>query len=59
MGETAALKALKEGEEHGLKQYQDALHDSALAPDCRTLIGATLVPQTREHITALDRLLNL
>ena len=29
-GNKAALKALKEGEEHGLKDYQDALEDGGL-----------------------------
>ncbi len=56
-GETAALKALKEGEEQGIKDYEDALQDGDLQDDCRELIRTELLPQTREHIAVLDRLL--
>ncbi len=55
-GETAALKALKEGEEHGLNSYESALRDENLPPDCKDLI-AQLIPQTRAHITMLDQLM--
>lgn len=56
-GDTAALKALKEGEEHGMKSYEDALKDGDLPTDCQALIRGTLLPQTREHIAVLDRLM--
>jgi uncharacterized protein (TIGR02284 family) len=55
-GTGAALKALKEGEEHGMKEYEKALKDN-LPPECRALIESTLLPQTREHIPILDRLM--
>jgi uncharacterized protein (TIGR02284 family) len=55
-GNAAAFKALKEGEEHGLKDYQSALENKDLAPECLTLIRG-LIDKQREHITALDRLL--
>jgi len=54
-GNTAALKALKEGEEHGIKSYEDALQNPDLPSECQTLIRSTLLPQTRAHITVLDR----
>jgi len=57
LGETAALKALKEGEEHGLKQYNGALDDRDLTPDCKSLISSQLLPQTQAHVAALDRLM--
>lgn len=57
-GDKAALKALKEGEEHGLKSYEDALADGDLPADCAAMITGTFIPQTREHIAALDRLMN-
>ena len=56
LGNAAALKALKEGEEHGLKDYQDALEDKTLPADCQTLIRGFIEKQ-REHITVLDRLI--
>src|SRR5947209_17111634 len=56
-GNTAALKALKEGEEHGLKDYEAALNDADLPADCRTLIQSDLLPRVRGHIPVLDRLM--
>lgn len=55
-GNTAALKALKEGEEHGLKEYQDALEGNKLPADCRDLIQGFLGKQ-RQHIQVIDRLM--
>jgi uncharacterized protein (TIGR02284 family) len=56
-GNTAALKALKEGEEHGIKSYEDALQDETLPAECKELIRNRLLPQTRAHIPVLDRLM--
>jgi uncharacterized protein (TIGR02284 family) len=51
-GDSSALKALKEGEEHGLKEYEEALEDvDELA---RVLFMTRLLPAQRRHITALD-----
>jgi len=55
-GNAAALKALKEGEEHGLKEYEDALKDSDLASDCQAL-ARDLMSRQRQHIGTLDRLM--
>jgi len=56
-GGKAAIKALKEGEEHGLHDYEDALEDEVLDPEVKALIRSKLLPQTRAHIPALDRVL--
>jgi len=56
-GDDAALKALKEGEEHGIKEFEKALKDKGLPADCTTLIASSLLPQAREHIPVLDRLM--
>lgn len=55
-GNAAALKALKEGEEHGLKDYEDALKDHDLPADCQALVRGFLEKQ-RQHILTLDRLI--
>jgi uncharacterized protein (TIGR02284 family) len=55
-GDSAALKALKEGEEHGLKDYQDALQDSKLAPEVQTMVRGFITNQ-ESHIMVLDRLM--
>jgi uncharacterized protein (TIGR02284 family) len=57
-GNAAALKALKEGEEHGVKSYEDALNNPDLPAECQTLIRGTLLPQTRSHLPVLDRLMS-
>jgi uncharacterized protein (TIGR02284 family) len=57
LGDTAALKALKEGEEHGLKDYQDALDSGNLPADCRELV-LSFIPKMRQHIEAIDRLMS-
>jgi len=57
-GETAAIKALKEGEEQGVKDYQAAATDEDLSSECRDLIRTQLLPQTREHIATLDRIMS-
>jgi len=56
-GKTAALKALKEGEELGLNSYDNALQNAELPAECKWLINSQLVPQTKAHITMLDRLM--
>src|SRR6266516_5422786 len=55
-GDTSALKGLKEGEEHGLKDYQEALDDT----DAQTaqLIQGELIPNQQKHISILDQLIN-
>jgi uncharacterized protein (TIGR02284 family) len=57
-GNTAALKALKEGEERGMKDYSDALQDPNLPEECKSLIRTKLLPQTQAHIPVLDRLMS-
>ena len=57
-GNAAALKALKEGEEHGLKDYEDALKDKDLPADCQALVRGLLEKQ-RGHIQTLDRLMEV
>lgn len=56
-GNAAALKVLKEGEEHGLKDYQSALENKDLSPECLTLIRS-LIEKQRQHIPVLDRLIS-
>lgn len=54
-GPKAAIKALKEGEEHGIHDYEDALGDEAVPAEVKELISTTLLPRTRAHVPVLDR----
>jgi hypothetical protein len=58
LGHTAALKALKEGEEQGISDYESALNDPDLAEEERTFIRNTLLPRCRSHLSTLDRLMS-
>ncbi len=55
LGDKSAIKALKEGEEHGLKDYEEAVDD--VDPTTRQLIVADLIPAQQRHIQVLDTLL--
>ncbi len=58
-GNRAALKALKEGEEHGLKQYEAFCDDDEIAPQQRRYVGEVLIPNQRRHITIIDRMMEV
>lgn len=53
----AALRALKEGEENGVREYELALANVDLFPECHRMIRDRLLPQTRTHVRQLDLLL--
>ena len=57
-GDKSALKALKEGEEHGLKEYRDALEDRHTPAELGRVIRDDLLPRQQEHIRTLDRLID-
>jgi uncharacterized protein (TIGR02284 family) len=56
-GNHAALKALKEGEEHGLKEYRSALSNDDTPPDLSRVIESELLPRQERHIRTLDALM--
>jgi len=58
-GNAAALKALKEGEEHGIKEYERFLEDPNADQECKDLARTQFLPQGRSHISILDRLIDL
>ena len=56
LGDASSLKALKEGEEHGLKDYQEALDD--MDASSAQLIQNQFIPAQQRHINLLDQLLS-
>ena len=54
-GDAASLKALKEGEEHGLKDYQDALEHVDV--NSAQLFSNQTIPAQQRHINLLDQLI--
>jgi hypothetical protein len=57
-GNAVALRALREGEEHGVSSYDSALQDPNLDDDSKELIRTRLLPGTRGHLPVLERFLN-
>lgn len=55
-GDLGAIKALKEGEEHGLKDYEEAIADVDGAS--AQMISNQFIPAQQRHINLLDQLLN-
>jgi uncharacterized protein (TIGR02284 family) len=56
LGDKAALKALKEGEESGFKEYQEVLQDPDTPPEVKPVINNLLARQ-QAHIRTLDELM--
>jgi len=56
-GDASALRALKAGEEQGVKDYEKALKDADLPEECKSLIRTKLLPQTQAHVPVLERLM--
>jgi hypothetical protein len=54
-GDVSGLKSLKEGEEHGLKDYQSGLSD--LDQTSADLVQNQLIPAQQKHIELLDQLI--
>jgi hypothetical protein len=53
-GDKTALKALNQGEEHGVSEYREALLDKNLSPDVKRIIKSTLLPRQEEHVKTLQ-----
>lgn len=55
-GESAALKNLRDREEHALKEYNDALANDDVMLECKDMIGRELLPRSQRHIAVLEGL---
>lgn len=57
LGDAAALKTLKEGEEHGVKDYEAALNNPNVTEDVKA-VSRDLRMRCESHIPVLDALIN-
>jgi len=55
-GQVSALKALKEGEEHGLKDYEEGIDELDLTS--AQLVQNQFIPAQERHIALLDQLIS-
>lgn len=53
MGNDAALKALQQGEEHGIREYKEALEDDSISKDLKAQIKSDMLPRQEKHIETL------
>jgi hypothetical protein len=56
-GPATALATLKQGEEYGIGQYENALTDPEIASDDKELIRHRLLPRCHGHVATLDRMI--
>ena len=56
-GPAAALGTLKQGEEYGIGQYENALTDPEVDAEDKDLIRHRLLPRCNSHVAALDRMI--
>lgn len=57
LGDAAALKTLKEGEEHGVKDYEAALNNPSVSEDVKA-ISRDLQLRCQAHLPVLDALID-
>lgn len=55
-GDSSAMSALKQGEDHGINEYEEALADKALDPEVKAVIREQLLPPLSGHIMDLETL---
>jgi len=59
LGDKNALKALKAGEEIGLKSYQNMLTDDQLSMSQKESIKTKFIPRQERHINSLNAMIEL
>lgn len=52
-GNETALKALSQGEEHGVSEYKEALEDDNLKAELKRVIRTELLPKQEKHISTI------
>lgn len=57
-GDATALRALKLGEENGIKDYQKALDDPSVSTDIKAVIRSDLLRKSETHVPVLDSLMD-
>jgi uncharacterized protein (TIGR02284 family) len=52
-GNDAALAALRQGEEHGIREYKEALEDDSISHELKQAIKTEMLPKQEKHIETL------
>lgn len=56
-GNEGAMKALRQGEEHGINEYEEALKDENISKELKQMIKTELIPNQKKHIENLKTLI--
>lgn len=57
LGPATVIAALRQGEEHGIAAYDDALANQSVPSECHRLLRADLQAAARKHVDELNNLL--
>lgn len=57
LGNKTVLKALAQGEEHGVDEYREALKDDTIKPELKQMIKTQFLPKQEEHLKTIKELL--
>lgn len=57
IGNDTALKALSQGEEHGITEYKEALEDENVKPELKQMIKTQFIPKQEEHLKTIKSLM--
>ncbi|MES2709074.1 MAG: DUF2383 domain-containing protein [Verrucomicrobiota bacterium] len=55
-GPTSAISALKQGEKHGIGEYEEALEDDSVPGDVKQVLRDKLLPPLQRHLLNLESL---
>ncbi|NNC87153.1 MAG: DUF2383 domain-containing protein [Akkermansiaceae bacterium] len=55
-GTESALESLEQGEKKGRSDYQDALENDDVLPECKAMIRNDLLPKIEQHLGRLKQL---
>lgn len=56
-GDKTAMAALKQGEEHGIEEYKEALEDDNVPAEVKRIIRKDLLPKQEAHVKTINRYL--
>lgn len=54
MGDSPATAVLKQGEEHGISEYKEAINNPEVMADAKVMYRDTLIPRLQKHIAVLE-----
>ena len=55
-GQSPAVAALIQGEEHGIREYEEALNDPEVMSEIKVVFRDTLIPRLQKHVAVLEAL---